>query len=77
MATAEKPGYDFSGKRILVTGAGKGNGLLSKITLLPFTSVRCKGIGRATCIALGKCGAQVIGLTRTQSDLDSLKIEVG
>ena len=34
------------------------------------------GIGRATCIALAKCGAEVIGFSRTQSDLDSLKNEV-
>ncbi|EDO38087.1 predicted protein [Nematostella vectensis] len=46
----------FSGKRALVTGAGK-------------------GIGRCTAKALVKCGADVVALSRTQSDLDSLKAE--
>ena len=49
--------FDFSGKRALVTGAGK-------------------GIGRATVKALVECGAEVVALSRTQSDLDSLKKEV-
>ncbi|XP_061764673.1 L-xylulose reductase [Nerophis ophidion] len=31
-----------------------------------------KGIGRATALALANCGAKVISVTRTQSDLDSL-----
>ncbi|CAB3990735.1 L-xylulose reductase [Paramuricea clavata] len=35
-----------------------------------------KGIGRATAILLAKCGANVIALSRTQNDLDSLKTEV-
>ena len=48
--------YDFSGKRALVTGAGK-------------------GIGRNTAKALLQCGAEVIALSRTQSDLDTLKQE--
>ena len=48
--------YDFTGKRVLVTGAGK-------------------GIGRNTAKALFQCGAEVIALSRTQSDLDSLKQE--
>jgi len=48
--------YDFSGKRALVTGAGK-------------------GIGRNTAKELLQCGAEVIALSRTQSDLDSLKQE--
>ena len=34
------------------------------------------GIGRATCAAIAKHGGQVIALSRTQSDLDSLKEEV-
>jgi len=34
------------------------------------------GIGRATCVAIAKCGGHVIALSRTQSDLDSLKEEV-
>lgn len=46
----------FTGKRALVTGAGK-------------------GIGRSTAKMLAKCGAEVIALSRTQEDLDSLKAE--
>ena len=34
-----------------------------------------KGIGRATAIALKKCGAEVIALSRTLSDLESLSKE--
>ena len=34
-----------------------------------------KGIGRTTAKALLQCGAEVIALSRTQSDLDSLKQE--
>lgn len=48
---------DFSGKRVIVTGAGK-------------------GIGRATALMLAARGAKVIALTRTASDLDSLKQEI-
>lgn len=47
---------NFSGKRALVTGAGK-------------------GIGRSTAKMLVKCGAEVIALSRTQADLNSLKKE--
>lgn len=92
---AEKVGYNFSGKRILVTGAGKGDYcFFSRViedlagfifSWFTFRGVACTvhvgqfffvGIGRATCIALGKCGAQVIGFSRTQADLDSLEKEV-
>ncbi|KAF6735097.1 L-xylulose reductase [Oryzias melastigma] len=31
-----------------------------------------KGIGRATALALARCGAKVVAVTRTQADLDSL-----
>ncbi|XP_054615564.1 L-xylulose reductase isoform X1 [Dunckerocampus dactyliophorus] len=31
-----------------------------------------KGIGRATALALARCGAEITAVTRTQSDLDSL-----
>lgn len=47
----------FDGKRILVTGAGK-------------------GIGRDIARLLAACGAQVVALSRTQADLDSLAGEV-
>lgn len=47
---------EFSGQRILVTGAGK-------------------GIGRATVKLLAEQGATVIALTRSESDLASLKAE--
>lgn len=43
----------FSGKRALVTGAGK-------------------GIGRDVSKSLYACGAEVIAVSRTQSDLDTL-----
>ena len=36
-----------------------------------------KGIGRATAIEMNKYGAKVIAMARTQSDLDSLKSEIG
>ena len=44
--------------------------------LIFFGDPGLKGIGRATCIALAKHGAEVIGFSRTQSDLDSLRNEV-
>ena len=47
----------LSGKRVLVTGAGK-------------------GIGREICRVLSACGAEIIALSRTQSDLDSLAREL-
>ncbi|XP_028990454.1 L-xylulose reductase-like [Betta splendens] len=34
-----------------------------------------KGIGRATALALARCGAKVVAVTRTQADLDSLMEE--
>lgn len=34
-----------------------------------------KGIGRSTALALARCGAEVIAVTRTQADLDSLLLE--
>lgn len=48
---------DFTGKRALVTGAGK-------------------GIGREIVHVLAECGAEVVALSRTQADLDSLKAEI-
>lgn len=36
-----------------------------------------KGIGRATALAMTRRGAQVVALSRTQSDLDRLKEETG
>ncbi|XP_041939630.1 L-xylulose reductase isoform X2 [Alosa sapidissima] len=34
-----------------------------------------KGIGRATVLALARCGAEVTAVTRTQADLNSLVLE--
>ncbi|MEO9299884.1 SDR family oxidoreductase [Devosia alba] len=48
----------FSGKTIIITGAGK-------------------GIGRATAQLLAARGADIIAMSRTQSDLDSLRAEIG
>lgn len=36
-----------------------------------------KGIGREIAAVLTECGAQVVALSRTQGDLDSLKAEIG
>ncbi len=49
--------YDFTGKRALVTGAGK-------------------GIGRVIAKHLHDLNAEVVALSRTQEDLDSLKEEI-
>jgi NAD(P)-dependent dehydrogenase (short-subunit alcohol dehydrogenase family) len=48
----------FSGKSIIVTGAGK-------------------GIGRACAQHLAALGAEIVALSRTQSDLDSLRGDIG
>ena len=40
------------------------------------STVLCTGIGRATVKALVQCGAEVIALSRTEADLESLKQEV-
>lgn len=48
----------FSGKSVIITGAGK-------------------GIGRACAILMAARGAEVVAISRTQSDLDSLKSEIG
>ncbi len=49
---------DFSGKRVVVTGAGK-------------------GIGRATALMLARRGAEVVALTRSGADLETLRAEIG
>lgn len=49
---------EFSGKRVIVTGAGK-------------------GIGRQTAKLLAERGAEVVALSRSQSDLDRLRAEIG
>lgn len=48
----------FSGKSVIITGAGK-------------------GIGRACARLMAERGAEVVALSRTQSDLDSLRSEIG
>lgn len=48
----------FAGKKVIITGAGK-------------------GIGRACAILMAARGAEVIALSRTQSDLDRLQAEIG
>jgi L-xylulose reductase len=49
---------DLQGKRVLVTGAGK-------------------GIGRATAVMAAARGAEVVALSRTVADLESLAAEIG
>lgn len=49
---------EFSGKSVLVTGAGK-------------------GIGRATARLLAARGAEVVAISRSKDDLDSLAAEIG
>ena len=48
----------FSGKSVIITGAGK-------------------GIGRACARLMAAQGAEVVALSRTGSDLDSLRAEIG
>ncbi|MBN8931423.1 MAG: SDR family NAD(P)-dependent oxidoreductase, partial [Rhizobium pusense] len=48
----------FSGKSVIITGAGK-------------------GIGRACAQLMAARGAEVVAISRTQSDLDSLRSEIG
>ena len=48
----------FSGKSVIITGAGK-------------------GIGRACARLMAARGAEVVALSRTASDLDSLRAEIG
>ena len=48
----------FSGKSVIITGAGK-------------------GIGRACAQLMAARGAEVVALSRTQSDLDTLRAQIG
>ncbi|MBT9385038.1 SDR family oxidoreductase [Pseudooceanicola sp. CBS1P-1] len=48
----------FSGKSVIITGAGK-------------------GIGRACALAMAARGAEVIAMTRTAADLETLHAEIG
>ena len=50
--------------------------LSRKYLCLACTCATAIGIGRATAKFLTNCGADVIALSRTQADLDSLKEEV-
>ena len=50
--------FDFKGKRVLITGAGK-------------------GIGRDIALLMASSNARVVALSRTASDLESLKSEIG
>ena len=65
--------FNFSGKRALVTGAGKG--MLGSATVVGIRSFA--GIGRDCAILLLQSGAHVVAVSRTQEDLDLLKKEVG
>lgn len=49
---------NFNGKRVIITGAGK-------------------GIGRACATLMAARGAEVVALSRTAADLDSLNAEIG
>lgn len=76
-ATPPKMDYNFSGKRALVTGAGKGVlvHLHGRTKFMTFC-FSAAGIGRATARALAKYGAEVVAFSRTEADLQSLKQEV-
>ena len=50
--------------------------LLSLLVLNPVCCILLTGIGRATVLALARCGAEVTAVTRTQADLNSLVLEV-
>ncbi|XP_029311450.1 L-xylulose reductase isoform X1 [Cottoperca gobio] len=62
----------FAGKRALVTGAGKEKSKVVKcVQTQPVIQLHYR-IGRATALALARCGAKVTAVTRTQADLNSL-----
>ncbi|WP_293913093.1 SDR family NAD(P)-dependent oxidoreductase, partial [Deinococcus sp.] len=50
--------FDFSGQRVLVTGAGK-------------------GIGRVVAVYLARSGAEIVAVSRSAADLESLHAETG
>ena len=59
-----------------LTGEEPRSCILLPVTIFPCLYLVLQGIGKATAILLAECGANVIALSRTQSDLDSLKTQV-
>jgi L-xylulose reductase len=56
--TTSQATFDFTGKRVLVTGAGK-------------------GIGHEIAAYLARSGAEVVAVSRSAADLESLHAEIG
>lgn len=76
----------LAGRRALVTGAGKGGpragwrgepGSTPGPPARTETACSAAGIGRSTVVALHGAGVQVVAVSRTRADLDSLVREVG
>ena len=51
-----------------------------KLSLIDFAGFKTRdsfaGIGRDIALSLAKCGAEVVALTRSKADLDTLVVEV-